>query len=236
MVHWCGNCGKAEPGLKVCARCSSERYCSRDCQKAHWKTHKKACGVNVTATCTSESSRTSPFPSTATSFKNLATAITHPFHKLEARIWLHDRPEDDVYKLLIDTFRLRINDDYKFSAIKTKGSIYAGRSDSLSAFYRYLHLAESRQGLLPPWWSSENSAACVALSMNDPEGWYSLRFGPEKGDINEHYGDSKMAMQMRMLGEQIYGNGPGGQDSTAMRQMMMAQERGGLISSMLSIS
>ncbi|GMI31453.1 hypothetical protein TeGR_g13185 [Tetraparma gracilis] len=42
----CGNgCGKtkAEADLKVCSRCNLVKYCSRECQKAHWKTHKKTC-------------------------------------------------------------------------------------------------------------------------------------------------------------------------------------------------
>ena len=30
--------------LKVCNRCGSAKYCSRECQKADWKLHKKICG------------------------------------------------------------------------------------------------------------------------------------------------------------------------------------------------
>ncbi|KAH8588984.1 hypothetical protein B0O99DRAFT_600355 [Bisporella sp. PMI_857] len=29
--------------FKPCSKCQSEAYCSRDCQKSHWKTHKKVC-------------------------------------------------------------------------------------------------------------------------------------------------------------------------------------------------
>ena len=32
------------PGkLKVCEGCRNARYCGRQCQKAHWKQHKKEC-------------------------------------------------------------------------------------------------------------------------------------------------------------------------------------------------
>ncbi|XP_077133168.1 zinc finger MYND domain-containing protein 10 isoform X1 [Ranitomeya variabilis] len=39
----CGSCG-AE-AAKRCARCQSERYCTRQCQVSHWQKHKKACDL-----------------------------------------------------------------------------------------------------------------------------------------------------------------------------------------------
>ena len=42
----CKGCGKeetAESKLLVCAVCKSVRYCSADCQKDHWKSHKSQC-------------------------------------------------------------------------------------------------------------------------------------------------------------------------------------------------
>ena len=38
----CNNCGKME-NLKLCSRCRSVFYCSVDCQRSHWKQHKKTC-------------------------------------------------------------------------------------------------------------------------------------------------------------------------------------------------
>ena len=38
----CGNCGKSESHM-VCSGCKKIRYCGRDCQKEHWKVHKKTC-------------------------------------------------------------------------------------------------------------------------------------------------------------------------------------------------
>ena len=43
----CDSCKKppkAGAKLRVCSRCKQVRYCSRDCQKSDWKTHKKVCG------------------------------------------------------------------------------------------------------------------------------------------------------------------------------------------------
>ena len=40
----CAMCQKKSASkLLKCSRCSSESYCSRDCQAQHWKTHKSVC-------------------------------------------------------------------------------------------------------------------------------------------------------------------------------------------------
>ena len=39
----CNWCGKTPTEKKMCSGCNVAMYCSRDCQKADWKTHKLAC-------------------------------------------------------------------------------------------------------------------------------------------------------------------------------------------------
>lgn len=39
--HRCGSCGKM--GGLTCGRCKRARYCSKECQRADWKVHKKDC-------------------------------------------------------------------------------------------------------------------------------------------------------------------------------------------------
>lgn len=38
----CQHCGQSA-GLQKCSRCLVAAYCSRDCQRAHWRQHKPAC-------------------------------------------------------------------------------------------------------------------------------------------------------------------------------------------------
>ena len=39
----CAHCERHEPTLSSCSRCGLVKYCSRDCQRAHWKEHKPLC-------------------------------------------------------------------------------------------------------------------------------------------------------------------------------------------------
>ncbi|KAJ7656734.1 hypothetical protein DFH06DRAFT_1198391 [Mycena polygramma] len=51
----CENCLVQKENLRRCAACGYTRYCSRECQKAHWKTHKPDCAENVQATTIAQS-------------------------------------------------------------------------------------------------------------------------------------------------------------------------------------
>ncbi|KAJ7437809.1 hypothetical protein B0H11DRAFT_2106349 [Mycena galericulata] len=45
----CYHCNKpGDPKLRTCSRCKVARYCSPECQKDHWKTHKKDCVDHTT--------------------------------------------------------------------------------------------------------------------------------------------------------------------------------------------
>ncbi|KAM0466375.1 hypothetical protein ACHAPV_001334 [Trichoderma viride] len=148
-----------------------------------------------------------------------------PFTRLDNGTWLHNRPEIDVYRLLIDAYRLRVEDTYVMEGDFMEGSIYAGNTDGLRGFRNFLRRAATVSGLLPPWWNNEKKAACEQLGM-DTSQWSDLRCAVEKHDIIEQYGDPQFPMQLRMLAEAVYRRGPDGSDGTAMRKMMASMETG----------
>lgn len=80
-----------------------------------------------------------------------------------------------------------------------------GEEDPVPMFREFLNLAESRPGLLPPWWNAQKRRECERLSVKSDE-WSNIHCTIEKSDIQEHY-NNMMPMMFRMLGEQIYRRG-----------------------------
>jgi hypothetical protein len=44
-TEYCGACGRRNVPLPRCSACGSIAYCGRECQRIHWKTHKKDCSA-----------------------------------------------------------------------------------------------------------------------------------------------------------------------------------------------
>lgn len=219
MAARCNTCNKTSTenggSLKRCSKCMITIYCSRECQAADWKLHKKSCSAQYTAHSNGAgpqaNAKEAPrLQKTHCSPKNgFENPITESFIRLENGQWLHDRPETDVYRLLIDAYRMRVEDDYTFKGDAPLGSIYSGRFDSLPDFRRFLKRVESTNNgsLLPPWWSCEKKKACIKLAMDRNE-WQSLYTQVEKSDIIEHYGNPLLPMQLRAFAETVLDRGP----------------------------
>ena len=176
----CGRTASADVYLKHCARCRTTQYCSRDCQKTDWKQHKKPCTETASAKDNTDSHLRPPNAGSNTSIttritqKNLIAPINKPFHALKDERWLHYRPKADVYQLLIDTYRLRMEDDYNLTGDADFDSIYAGSSSGYRGFRRFLEQIQARnKELLPAWWSDANALECERAGRRDD--WSSLK-------------------------------------------------------------
>ena len=114
---------------------------------------------------------------------------------------LHGLAEKDAFVRLIDCYRMRAADDYKFAA--DPHGVYDGE-DPLEDFQEFLDLAERRKGMMPRWWNGDKRKACENLATNSKQ-WAFVGAAVEKSDIMEHYGDSMAPMRLRLLAEKIYG-------------------------------
>jgi splicing suppressor protein 51 len=141
-------------GLITCPKCKTTLYCSWDCWKADSKMHREACVVRpIERPPRSENSTYRP-PAFAISYaaprKNTSAVqpcsaeehISNPFTKLVQGTYLHDRPEKDVYQLLIDSFRWREYDDKGYGAKMTPTISLLG-SRSSTPFHLYLFKAST---------------------------------------------------------------------------------------------
>jgi splicing suppressor protein 51 len=96
-----------------------------------------------------------------------------------------------------------MEDEYAFGANNI--GIYA-KEDPRPEFKQFLDLAETRAGILPPWWNAEKRQDCERIAI-ERGGWSDINCAVEKSDIQEHYGSGSMPMMLRILGEKIYGRG-----------------------------
>ncbi|KAI5820091.1 hypothetical protein BZA77DRAFT_302999 [Pyronema omphalodes] len=127
-----------------------------------------------------------------------------PTRKIKTVSFIHpldELPEEEVYKILIDAYRLRVDDDYVFAA-EFRG-LYAGE-DPVEDFNRFLNMAEFNGKILPKWWNKEKRKRCIMIGKDKDCGSY-LWYAIEKVDVIEKYKDRHMVGTLRMLAEQVYG-------------------------------
>jgi len=117
--------------------------------------------------------------------------------------YLHRFPEKAAFAQLIDCFRMRVEDGCVFGGNLI--GLYNGE-DPRRAFDKFLTLAESRPGLLPPWWNAAKRRECMRLAVDSSQ-WSNINYAVEKHDIQDHYNISTMPMLLRVLGEKVYGRG-----------------------------
>jgi mitochondrial splicing suppressor protein 51 len=200
----CGKASSKDTSLKRCAKCRTIHYCSRDCQKADWKQHKKVCAMAAQKS----GSTNNALPSTvSTSSRSTASTSSIP-GRLQALLdkkWLHDRTEEEVYNLPIDTYRFRMEEEYVMTGDCDLESIYGGAPTGQQGFRRFLNRFKQNPELLPPWWSAEHVRRCRKVGSKE-DGWSALDCASEKSDVVEHYKDPTMPMQLRAFAEQVYGS------------------------------
>ncbi|CZT41962.1 uncharacterized protein RSE6_01787 [Rhynchosporium secalis] len=177
----CATCQKSQSdlqtSLKCCARCQTTRYCSVACQKEDWKAHKLVCGKPI-----------NPHNPGLTDDKDLPSSL-----------------EKDVFILLIDCYRLRMEDEYTFKGDAATGSLYGGALNPLPHFRKFLDKAEKKEGILPEWWDMQKRTMCEKEAVFGT--WANINHAVEKSDIVQHYKNPMAPMTLRALGEKIYGEG-----------------------------
>lgn len=117
--------------------------------------------------------------------------------------WLRRLPKDEVYNAIIDTYRLRLDDEYRWQG-KRRG-LYAGGRDNkpIDDFRNFLRQADS-VNLFPQWWNPERQDVCERRAEGCS--WNQLMLYVNDDEIKTHYQDGTMVSKLRYLGIFVYGD------------------------------
>lgn len=200
----CNNAGTDTAPLKLCGKCKGSWYCSEECQRADWGNHKTQCAKiphardcsNLAMTALCKIMERQPVDVSALTGV-LDVVISDPFTKLAQRQWLYDRPKEDVYKLLIDAYRLRVADDRGLM-----GFLWGHSLTSIDAFKGFLEKADSRWPLLPAWWTPRSTVECCVFGSVSTN--WTLKNEIRADEVNLRYGNTLMLQQLRLFGEQVH--------------------------------
>ena len=204
-INMCAKCAKVLKEPKHCAKCNSVNYCSKQCQKDDWKTHKKECASLAAARANNE-----PIDYNKTAVREftsslvLNTIVSKPFTKLKNKTWLHGRSDQDVYKLLVDAYRFRKLEEYDCARVTEILDLDPEVSSGLAPFQSFVNDAKEK-GLLPTGWTNANTNACMAYGL-DKKNWSTLTdLWVKEEKYVEHYGSPKMLAQFSFFGIQVLG-------------------------------
>ncbi|KAG9187963.1 hypothetical protein G6011_01886 [Alternaria panax] len=170
----CASCKKTAadiglPNLQQRSKCRTTEYCGRDCQKADWKAHKKICAqqANTNAYAGFPPSTTHSTNYSAPRMKTLEKHVPNPFTRLDDGNYLHDRPEKDVYRLLIDAFRMRKVMHLMESAGPGEGNIMSMMD--IGQMMGVLEFSSSSNGTQQSFWNKQPKTSAVPDILNDPK-------------------------------------------------------------------
>jgi len=119
------------------------------------------------------------------------------------KLYERTNSKGEVYKHLIDVYRLRVQDDIDFAGYK-HGIYTEDPAGPLPDFRAFMTQAEQK-ALLPDWWGKESRQACEQVAVGSTNS--SIHSIVGKRDIQKIYGNSNMPMVFRTIADRVYGSG-----------------------------
>lgn len=155
-----------------------------------------------------------PFKTLGSPPQKLLIRRAKPFSCLKRGTWLHRRPVQDVYLLLLSAYRLRQEDNHRYVgphavdmyATYSSGE-WEGSAISLEGFEIFLWYCEYRKHLLPSWWTRNHHSDCLvfAYSRRDWRDPCNVKDTTDALDCYLHTNQPTFLLQLRVFAEYVYG-------------------------------
>ncbi|KAI8945366.1 hypothetical protein F4801DRAFT_598034 [Xylaria longipes] len=148
--------------------------------------------------------------------------IYDPFNRLKRCDYLQGRPDTNVFKILIDAYRLRMSNNNTFNGVFQDYN----NPGKFNDFHRFLDRAKA----IPPGWSSPTATinwVNVGIHYNPPKHYAARKHHTDDArkyydDIaREHHYDTYMDCQLHLLAEDIYGGSIGDTGDRLLREQIM---------------
>ncbi|PNY27807.1 Uncharacterized protein TCAP_02267 [Tolypocladium capitatum] len=150
--------------------------------------------------------------------------VTFAFHRLTYNTWFEGRCWTDVFKLIIESYRLRVATQRDLDG-KPRHVPNDEKRAVADGLRKFLHLAEEVPELLPKEWNWVHAARCKVLAGDeDIKNWYSLEYLPNEDEIAEWYQDNFFPAQLQIFAKLVYGTDVADQDAEILWGMMLVGE------------
>ncbi|KAH7134207.1 hypothetical protein EDB81DRAFT_762530 [Dactylonectria macrodidyma] len=138
---------------------------------------------------------------------DLVANISVPFTRLSMGTWFLGRSRDEVNRILVDSYRLRMSDMSAAANDADLRDMYHKFRNCPAGFYHFTVMAVQQDGIIPKWWGERNLGRCLH-QLED------LRSGQDSG-VSDHidqdvvidrYGkDMSFPVLLRLLAAKAYG-------------------------------
>ncbi|POR38511.1 Uncharacterized protein TPAR_01298 [Tolypocladium paradoxum] len=155
----------------------------------------------------------------------LDNPVTFAFTRLTYNTWFEGRCWTDVFKLLIDAYRLRLAAQRDLDG-KPRRVPDEEKREVADGLRKFLDLAEEVPGLLPLGWNWVHAARCRILAgrNDDITNWYSLEYLPNEDEMVEWYEDLFFPLQLQIFAKLVYGTDVPRQNAKILWRIMLQSE------------
>jgi len=193
--------------VRKCSKCKTVAYCSKKCQSLDWKFHKKNCDTGVKFEgAWAPQVRAKPDEPGKSGLMGLAFKTPYPdvkpntIKEADSLKFLKDLPKKEVFKRIIDAYRLHCYEAYMNNG--TKKGIFKSPEDVLTYFTTFLWHVNRLTDILPPWWNFLTGVEFIPFATDEKSWWY-IGHAVRNVEIRRMYKGSAVIWQLKAFNKKV---------------------------------